>query len=131
MPNPNDPNSYLLPLLQSQGQPNENLLFDSGERIATTPATFDRRDRLQDVGMQAARRAELLRRRDQLLARQNSRGRPELVAEGPVEVVNDPTEDLAQRRAAILAEIEQRNKVLQELEARMGAVSKSKGTKRK
>lgn len=81
------------------------------------------RDAMEYLGQ--ARRAdkELLDRRDQLLAR-----RLEL-RQAKAEKAS-PEEDLSTKRAQLLKEIDERNKVLAELDARMGAVKKSSKPKR-
>lgn len=121
----NDDEQYLLPTLVAGGPGTPNrLLWDQGRSMdvpeppPTDPGLLARRDAMGDQGARRKRVKEehdaLLARRDAMLAR-----RPQ-----PAQAAA-PTEQLTAQRETLLREIEERNRVLKEIEARMGAVTKS------
>lgn len=121
MPN-ND--EFLLPtLVAGGGGLPSRLLWDQGRSLdvpeppPTDPALLARRDALGD---RQGRRKRVKEEYDALLAR-----RDQLLARKPAPQAAAPTEQLSAQRETLLREIEERNRVLKEIEARMGAVQKS------
>lgn len=129
---------YLLPMLRGQGTANQRLVFDPGNwprqgfqpgaQVQTPPMAADRelanrRDHLlsrhvaspeeREQNRYAGYRPEeqeQMRKRDQLLHRS---------------IQPNPSQELTAKRDALMQEIAERQKVLSEIEARLGAVAKA------